>query len=1464
MTENGITTNGVPIFTYSNGYFNNSTDSAHHWSELINNALQGTGIMLTTSANQQLYAFDKMAKTFTGALYANSTTPVIEVDPVTSAGTVSFTSALDLTWYGSVVTFNGANPIYANSGNSGLWSLGEQPPSVTITPQSSAATSINLSPSSGPAGTSVTVSGGGFTPNSQITIKFNGTAIKTTTAIIANAYGEIPLGTTFVIQSSYQVGSYIITATDTSSNSASASFMLTPLDYFTVTALGGGNIGTQTAGTAFNITITAEDSSGNTVTSYTQPSTLSVSAGTISPTSTGAFTNGVWTGQVTLTQSGTSVSISTTEGSMTGQSKIFAVNAGAAVRFVVSGFLSPATAGVAQTVTVTAYDAYGNIATGYTGKVAITSSDSQAVLSANAGLTNGVGTFTVTLEAAGSQSITATDTVTSTLDGSQNGITVTHASAVSIVVSPATASITAGTPETYKAMATDAYGNTWADTASVTWSVSSGAKGNWASNVYTSATAGTWTITATDPDSVYGTASLTVNPGSATQFVVSGFPSPIDAGVAHTVTVTAQDMYGNVATGYAGTVKITSSDSKAVLPANVGLTNGVGSFTVTLKTAGTQSITATDTVTSSITGSQTGITVNPALVAPTVSASLGTVDQGQTSALSSTAVSTGTSPYSYQWLEEAPGATSYSSISGATSSSYSFATSGSTTTGSYNFELKVTDSVGAVVTSSAVSVKVDSALVVPTVSASLGTVDQGQTSALSSTTVTTGTSPYSYQWLEEAPGATSYLSISGATSSSYSFVTTGSTTTGTYSFELKVTDSASTSVAVTSTAVSVAVNVAPTVSVSPTSWTMDIGQSKTFSATASGGSGSYSSYQWYVGGSAQSGKTASTFSYSPASSGSYSVTVTVTDSLGATSAQSSAASVTVAASPTVSIAPVGPLTLDVGQSTTFTATSTGGLGTINYQWYLGGSAVSGATGSTYSFSGSVGSYSVTCKVTDSASTPVTSPASNAVSITVSASPTVSIVPVGPLTLDVGQVQTFTATASGGSGTINYQWYLDGSAVGSNSASYSYTASGSSHSVTCKVTDSASTPVTSPVSNAVSVKVDSALVAPTVSASAGTVDQTQTSSLASTAASGGTSPYSYQWLEEAPGATTYSLISGAISSSYSFATTTSTTTGTWSFELQVTDGASTPNIVASSAVSVKVNSALVAPTVSVSAGTVDQGQTSTLSSTTVTSGTSPYSYQWLEEAPGAGSYSSISGATSSSYNFVTSGSTATGTYSFELKVTDSKGVVVTSSAVSVKVDSALVAPTVSASLGTVDQGQTSALSSTTVTTGTSPYTYQWLEEAPGATTYSLISGAISSSYSFATTGSTTTGTYHFELQVTDGASTPTAVTSNAITVKVNSALVAPTISASPSTVNRGSSSSLTSTAASGGTSPYLYQWLEEAPGAGSYSSISGATSSSYNFVTTGSTATGTYHFELKVTDAAGAVVTSNAVTVRVNT
>ena len=225
MTENG-TLNGIPNVTNGTGTFTNSTGNAHHWSQLINNVtLQGTGIMFTDRENQELYAFDSMAGKFTGALYVSSSTPVIELDPVTSTGPVSFTSAPDLTWSGAVDTFNGINPIYANNGTSGLWPVVEQPPTISVNAGSSSATSISVSPSSGPVGTVVTVSGGGFIPNSPITITFNNNTVATTTS---TAYGAIPSGTAFTVPISIP-GPYAITAIDTSSNSGSANFTLVPL-----------------------------------------------------------------------------------------------------------------------------------------------------------------------------------------------------------------------------------------------------------------------------------------------------------------------------------------------------------------------------------------------------------------------------------------------------------------------------------------------------------------------------------------------------------------------------------------------------------------------------------------------------------------------------------------------------------------------------------------------------------------------------------------------------------------------------------------------------------------------------------------------------------------------------------------------------------------------------------------------------------------------------------------------------------------------------------------------------------------------------------------------------------------------------------------------------------------------------------------------------------------------------------
>jgi len=87
---------------------------------------------------------------------------------------------------------------------------------------------------------------------------------------------------------------------------------------------------------------------------------------------------------------------------------------------------APTTASVSTFfgITVLALDASNRTVTGYSGTVHFTSSDPQAVLSGDSTLTNGAGTFSASLAGPGSETITATDTLTSTITGSSSAIDV--------------------------------------------------------------------------------------------------------------------------------------------------------------------------------------------------------------------------------------------------------------------------------------------------------------------------------------------------------------------------------------------------------------------------------------------------------------------------------------------------------------------------------------------------------------------------------------------------------------------------------------------------------------------------------------------------------------------------------------------------------------------------------------------------------------------------------------------------------------------------------------------------------------------------------------------------------------------------------------------------------------------------------------------------------------------------------
>jgi len=132
QTENGVV-GGFPVVSDATGLFYNSSSSTweHHWSQFISGE-RGAGIMFTDMANEMLYVFDAIAGDKTGALrVSNATERAIELAPATSMAQVQFTYALDVTWSGAVVTFDGTTPIY--SGENGLWIIVEYPPTVTIT-----------------------------------------------------------------------------------------------------------------------------------------------------------------------------------------------------------------------------------------------------------------------------------------------------------------------------------------------------------------------------------------------------------------------------------------------------------------------------------------------------------------------------------------------------------------------------------------------------------------------------------------------------------------------------------------------------------------------------------------------------------------------------------------------------------------------------------------------------------------------------------------------------------------------------------------------------------------------------------------------------------------------------------------------------------------------------------------------------------------------------------------------------------------------------------------------------------------------------------------------------------------------------------------------------------------------------------------------------------------------------------
>lgn len=288
-------------------------------------------------------------------------------------------------------------------------------------------------------------------------------------------------------------------------------------------------------------------------------------------------------------------------------------NVAGAVGFSVSTPAST-TSGSALPMTVSAVDAAGNVVPGFRGTVFITSNDpavtssmSYTFTAADAGTHAFAGA--VRLVTQGEQSVTvAAPFLTATTS------TVTVTPGVSrFVVSAPTASA-AGDTFSVTVTAVDALGNIGTGyTSSIRFSSTDGQAGLPGDYTFTPAdggvhtfsvmlkTAGSSWLGVTEVGGVVnGGQAITVTPGAATSFTLAGGAGAI--GVVRPVSIIARDDYGNIATSYNGTVHVTSSDPQAILPADAALVNGAGLVNVTLLTVGSQSITATDIVTPTLTG----------------------------------------------------------------------------------------------------------------------------------------------------------------------------------------------------------------------------------------------------------------------------------------------------------------------------------------------------------------------------------------------------------------------------------------------------------------------------------------------------------------------------------------------------------------------------------------------------------------------------------------------------------------------------------------------------------------------------------------------------------------------------------------------------------------------------------------------------------------------------------------------
>ena len=445
----------------------------------------------------------------------------------------------------------------------------------------------------------------------------------------------------------------------------------------------------------------------------------------------------------------------------------------------------------------------------------------------------------------------------------------------------------------------------------------------------------------------------------------------------------------------------------------------------------------------SVTSDSAKLTVTP----PKPSVATQPADQSVTAGQTATfTVAASSVELSYQWQSSADNGGTWNNISGATAASYTLTTKESDNGTLFRCIVKNT---GGSVTSDSAKLTVTAAKPAITTQPAAQTADAGKT--VTFTVAASGTG-LSYQWQSSADNGSNWTNISGATAAGYTLTTKESDNGTLFRCIVKNAGGSVTSNSAKLTVTATAAAAPAISSVKADATSAKTGETITWTAKASGGSGTLKYYFiLYKNGKkvkTRSYSTKNTFSYTPKGEGTFKVKVYVKDGEG-TKVNKTGASVTVtSAAPTISSVKAGISSAYAGEKITWTATASGGSGTLKYYFvlYKDGKKIktrSYSTAKTFSYTPEeAGSYKVKVYVKDSSGAKANK-TSGKIAVTLGP-PAILSVKAGKTSSAVGEKITWTAKAVGSEQPLKYYFvlYKDGTKIKTRSYSttntFSYT------------------------------------------------------------------------------------------------------------------------------------------------------------------------------------------------------------------------------------------------------------------------------------------------------------------------------------------------------------------------------------------------------------------------------------------